>query len=38
MGTDAVRIFMMESLFGDPLECIPDERMYGHCQEIAHMC
>lgn len=37
MDTDAVRTFMKESLFGDPLECIPDERMYGYCQEIAHM-
>jgi len=29
---------MSESLFGDPLECIPDEWMYGYCQEMAHMC
>ena len=29
---------MRESLFGDPLQCIPDERTYGYCQEMAHMC
>lgn len=37
MDTDVVSIFMRESLFGDPLECMPDERTYGYFQETAHM-